>query len=95
MNRLNRMAAAARCGAARLLPAGRRDWAAAVCDNHQLAEPGSRKTYGSCVSRPGDGHRLAMNGGEGTQAGVDVVCRAENICQVRHGRAARQITRRG
>ncbi len=40
MNRLNRMAAAARHGAARLLPAGRRDWAAAVWAEAHEVPPG-------------------------------------------------------
>jgi hypothetical protein len=40
MNRLNRMAAAARRGAARLLPAGRRDWAAAVWAEAHEVPPG-------------------------------------------------------
>ena len=40
MNRLNRMAAAARHGAARLLPAGRRDWVAAVWAEAPEVPPG-------------------------------------------------------
>ena len=40
MNRLNRMAAAARHGAARLLPAGRRDWVAAVWAEAHEVPPG-------------------------------------------------------
>src|SRR5215469_4365929 len=40
MNRLNRMAAAARHGAARLLPAGRRDWAAALWAEAHEVPPG-------------------------------------------------------
>jgi hypothetical protein len=40
MNRLNRMAAAARHGAARLLPADRRDWAAALWAEAPEAPPG-------------------------------------------------------
>ena len=40
MNRLNRMAAAARHGAVRLLPAGRRDWVAAVWAEAHEVPPG-------------------------------------------------------
>jgi len=40
MNRLNRMAAAAKYGAAWLLPAGRRDWAAAVWAEAHEVPPG-------------------------------------------------------
>ena len=40
MNRLTRMAAAARHGAARLLPAGRRDWVAAVWAEAHEVPPG-------------------------------------------------------